>query len=222
MQTETDVANNALSFISAGRINSLYDEDDPKAGTIRAIFDSASREVMRGHRWSCCIARKTLSKNAGERDVTERFGYQHSYKLPVDSLRFLDLNGEPWTLKGRFFDVNGRDLLTNASEARIRYVKHEKDTTIWDSLLAEAIAIKIAMKVARQLTTDGISAEALLGLYKSAVMEAQRVDAMEVGSGENSPLERILESSPLVQQGRRGSFGIASIIGLDLDISEPR
>jgi len=80
-------------------------------------------------------------------------------------------------------------------------------------LLADVISVKIAMKVARQITTDGISAEDLERLYRRRLEDARTVDAMEVGSGENSPIERLLSRSPLTKVGwnssdrfRRGQY----------------
>tara|TARA_R100001463_G_scaffold10301_10_gene30235 strand:- start:1835 stop:2551 length:717 start_codon:yes stop_codon:yes gene_type:complete len=213
MQTRTQIANNALSYLSAGSIVNLND-DDAKAKAIKGIFDQASREVIRTHRWSCCIGRAELSKLSRETLQSGNFGYANAYQLPTDCIRILDINGEPWSEKAEFFDLNGRQLLSDLSEIFLRYVKWEDDVSQWDPLLADAVSVKIAMKVARQITTDGISAEDLERIYRRRLEEARTVDAMEVGSGENSPLSRMLERSPLVRSGwdsmqnrfRRGQY----------------
>jgi hypothetical protein len=212
MQTRTQIANNALSYLSAGSIVNLND-DDAKARAINGIFDQAAKEVIRTHRWSCCIERAQLSQLSASTLQSGNFGYAHAYQLPTDCLRILDINGEPWSEKAEFFDLNGRQLLSDLGEIFLRYVKWEDDVSQWDPLLADVISVKIAMKVARQITTDGISAEDLERLYRRRLEDARTVDAMEVGSGENSPIERLLSRSPLTKVGwnssdrfRRGQY----------------
>lgn len=200
MITKTQIANNALAYLSAGTINNI-DDDDAKARAIKGVFDQSAQEVIRSHRWSCCISRVQLSQLAETTVQSGNFGYDHAYQIPVDCLRILDINGEPWSDKGEFFDLNGRKLLTDLDEVYLRYVKWVEEVSNWDVLLADAVAVKIAMKVARQITSDGISAEDLEMLYRQRLDVARTVDAMEVGSGENRPLERILNQSPLVKRG---------------------
>jgi hypothetical protein len=221
--TKTEVANNALAFLAAGRISNVLDFDDEKSRQINAVFDSVAKQVIRSHRWSCCIKRATLSQLTEIPTTYLDFGYKYKYQLPSDSLRFLDLNGEPWSSKTLRFDINNAlELHTDDGTVNIRYVAWISEPAQWDVLLAEAVAVKLAQRIARRITKDGISPEALNAEYQRAVANAMRVDAMEVGSGENSPLERILETSPIVQAGRQGSFSRNSIIGINVDYSVPR
>lgn len=224
MTTKTEIANQALSLLSSGTITNVSDNDDAKSRVINANFDSVAKQVIRSHRWSCCIRRANLARLAEEPTKTETYGYRYKYQLPSDNLRFLDLNGEPWKNKTRSFDINGSELHTNDTKAYIRYVAWVSNTEEWDVLLAEAVGIKLAMRIARQITKDGMSGEQLLRLYQEVVAKAIHVDAMEVGSGENSPLERILESSPLVvsSQGFGGAFRPVNRVGLDTDYSVDR
>lgn len=223
MQNETEVANLALSYLSANSIVSLYDDNDEKARVLKGVFEMTSKQVMRLHRWSCCIKRAQLTQLAGEQLQSTNFGYSFAYQLPEDLLRFLEINGEPYKAKSEFLDINGRQLLSNDSSALIRYIRYERDTTKWDPLMAEAIAIKLAMVASRRITKDGIGPEALNAHYQRTVANAILVDAMETGSGENRPIERILENSPLVNRGRSGgAFGIARRLGYNIDSSKPR
>ena len=224
MLTKTDVANNALAYLSAEGITSVFDQENTKARVISSVFDSVAAEVMRSHRWSCLVRRVELSRLADRPLLNRTFGYQYQFELPTDNLRVLDINGEPWNRKERSFDINGRMLLMNSPKAFLRYIAHVKETAEWDVLLAEAVALKLAMRIARTITKDGASSEQLYGLYKSRIAEAQHVDAMENGSGENSPLERILDSSPLVNSagGGRRFFRPVDITGLNINLEEPR
>lgn len=220
MQTRTQIANNALSYLSAGSIVNLND-DDAKARAINGIFDQAAKEVIRTHRWSCCIGRAKLSKLADDPLQNGNFGYSGAYQLPSDCLRILDINGEPWSEKAEFFDLNGRQLLSDLGEIYLRYVKWEDDVSQWDTLLADVVSVKIAMKVARQITTDGVSAEDLERIYRRRLEDARTVDAMEVGSGENSPMERLLARSPLTKVGRATQFRRGQYLSLNTCTSTP-
>lgn len=220
MQTRTQIANNALSYLSAGSIVNLND-DDAKARAINGIFDQAAKEVIRTHRWSCCIGRAKLSKLADDPLQNGNFGYSGAFQLPSDCLRILDINGEPWSEKAEFFDLNGRQLLSDLGEIYLRYVKWEDDVSQWDTLLADVVSVKIAMKVARQITTDGISAEDLERVYRRRLEDARTVDAMEVGSGENSPMDRLLSRSPITKVGQSTQFGRGQYLSLNTCTSIP-
>lgn len=223
MLTKTTIANNALAYLAAGTITDILDTLDEKARTIKAVFDTVAQEVMRSHRWNCCIKRVQLSRLSEVPIKYGEFGYLYKYQLPSDSLRFLDLNGEPWNAKTEFLTVEGREIFTDDTVAYIRYVAHIEDVSRWDVLMADAVSIKLAMRIARRITKDGISGESLNGLYRQAIAEAMRIDAMEVGSGENRPLERIINNSPLVHAGyQSGEYGIAGRVGLELNLEEPR
>ena len=220
MQTRTQIANNALSYLSAGSIVNLND-DDAKARAINGIFEQAAKEVIRTHRWSCCIGRAKLSKLADDPLQNGNFGYSGAFQLPSDCLRILDINGEPWSEKAEFFDLNGRQLLSDLGEIYLRYVRWEDDVSQWDTLLADVVSVKIAMKVARQITTDGISAEDLERIYRRRLEDARTVDAMEVGSGENSPMERLLARSPLTKVGQSTQFRRGQYLSLNTCTSIP-
>ena len=220
IMTKTDIANRALSILTSGTITDIGDTLDEKARTINAIFDIAAREVIREHRWNCCIKRAELTANDPGPTKVGYFGYQNSYTLPADCLRFLDLNGEPYRPKAEFMDINGRELLTNAAEARIRYVADmtaDADVAVWDVSLAAAVSVKIAMLVGRRITKDAMSYEDLYQLYQRELDTARRLDAMELGSGENRPIERIIENSPLINHGRRVGRNLNQLLGSEVD-----
>lgn len=220
MQTRTQIANNALSYLSAGSITSIND-DDAKARAIKGVFDQAAQEVIRTHRWSCCIGRAQLSQLSADTLQSGNFGYAYAYQLPTDCLRILDINGEPWSDKAEYFDLNGRQLLSDLGEIYLRYVRWEQESSLWDVLLADVISVKIAMKVARQITTDGISAEDLERIYRRRLEDARTVDAMEVGSGENSPIERLLARSPLTKIGQSSRLRRGQFLSINANTSVP-
>jgi hypothetical protein len=222
MITKTQIANTALAYLSAGTITNILDNDDAKSRVINAVFDQTAKEVIRSHRWSCCVRRATLSRLSENPTKVYDFGYSYRYQLPSDSLRFLDLNGEPWSAKAEFFDINGKELHTDEPTVNIRYLAWEPNTEVWDVLLAEAVAIKIAMRVARQITKDGMSGEQLLKVYEMTLSKAMHVDAMELGSGENRPLERMLKNSPIVNSGQNRYWSRNQRLGLGVDYSVDR
>ena len=222
MTSKTDIANSALAYLSATSIQDFDDDEDEKARVIKSVFDTVAKEVARKHRWSCLIRRATLSKLSEAPILSGNFGYRSQFQLPDDCLRFMDLNGEPYKAKVEFMDLNGRRLQANCDEANIRYVAWIEDTNEWDASFAEVVAIKLAMRIARRITKDGISSEDLYRIYKDALRDAQSIDAMEMGSGENSPLERMLERSPLVNAGRQRNITRGEILGWNVNLEEPR
>jgi hypothetical protein len=222
MISKTDIANSALAYLSATSIQSFDDDEDEKARAIKSVFNTVAMEVAREHRWSCLIRRAELVKMSSAPLQYGQFGYRAQFQLPADCLRFLDLNGEPYKAKCEFMDLNGRRLLANCEVACIRYVAWVEDTMEWDVKFCETVALKLAMRIARRITKDGISSEDLYGIYQRTLKSARAIDAMEIGSGENSPLERMLERSPLINSGRQAAASRGQILGWNINLQEPR
>jgi hypothetical protein len=202
MTTQTDLANAALAYLGEKKITDIDDSGSVPARTCKRFIDDTIKEELRAARWNCAIKRQTLSQISPTPTNLGDF-YTVAYQLPADYMRILEVNGEPWEASQQLFEVeNGQRLLSAESSAVIRYVAlievHEMDP-----LLQKAIALQLAGKLAVPLSAKNDLQAQMLTFHQLVVSQARQVDAIEVGSREVSPYERLMNSSPLVNS--RGS-----------------
>jgi hypothetical protein len=176
MASKTDIANQALTRVGAKTIMDLDDETSSNARTVKNVFELSVRQLARSHPWNCLKARANLAQLS----TGPAFEYEYRYRLPTNCVRLVDFNGVYVWDRYEGFTIEGRDLLTNSSEAKITFIRYEEDPTVYDPMLIEALVILIASKVAIPIRQD----ESLSRSYKEeyeriALPEARRVNGVE-------------------------------------------
>jgi hypothetical protein len=180
--SETTICNIALGKLGARRIIAL-DEESVEARACLLHYAETRDEVLRAHRWNFAIRRETLTQNA----TPPAFDWMFAYQLPVDCLRVLQVNRFERGRRIRAWEVAGRLLLTNDETAFVRYIVRVTDCNQFDALFVEALALKLASKIARPLTGSGpLSGEMLTEYEKLTGGRARRTDAFE-DSPERTP-----------------------------------
>lgn len=198
--TSTDIANYALAHIGEPKISDIDDLNSKSARICKQFLSQITDEVLRSHRWNCATKRGALTKLISSPHPY----YEHSYALPVNLLRLLELNGEAHTDSEEFLEIEGDTLLTNAGEAHIRYIARIP-TPSFDPLLTKAISLSLASTIAVPLTSKIDLQSQCYTLFKQAIGQARQIDAIETSSREGRPLERVLSQSRLIRS-RFSSF----------------
>lgn len=174
--SSTDVCNQALAHLGERPISSL--DDDTKAGrACKLHYQPVRDEVLRSHRWNFATTRATLS----QLEDAPVFGWSYQYQLPADCLRVSEINdteaGDRYTDE---WVIEGRKILTNAETLNLVYVKQVEDTSEFDSLFTQALAVKLAMKLSEAIRgTTGKTAELAEMYARLTGPEARRTDANE-------------------------------------------
>lgn len=195
MTTNTQLANRALAHIGEMAISDIEDTESKAARTCNEFIQSVIDETLREHRWNCAIARVTLS----ELETPPNHGFDHAYQLPADFMRLLEVNGEQYDGSDEFFEIEeGGRLLSHESVAEIRYVKRIT-VDAFDPLLAKTVAAALAAEICIPMTLNVQMREQCEALKQRAISRAQKIDAIEVGSREGRPLQRLRENSPLIR-----------------------
>jgi hypothetical protein len=103
-----------------------------------------------------------------------RFAY--GYALPTD----------PWCLwvpkslnEDLTYEIKGRNLLTDEGSATITFIKRMTDPGLFDALLIDAIAERLASTLALPLTGIPTIGTEKWKLYQLKLIEARTMDAME-------------------------------------------
>lgn len=133
--------------------------------------------VLRAHPWNCAITRTSLPALS----TAPSFGWTYCYQLPADCLRLL-----PLTEDGEFGGpsiphiVEGRKVLTDEpAPLKIRYIQRLTDSTVFDDLLVDAIASRLAWQIAYNLTGSRSMASDARQVYMDKISEAKRIDGLE-------------------------------------------
>lgn len=176
--SEVSIVNRALSYMGASSITSL-DDDADRAAKMKAGLPFARDAVLRQYPWNCATRRAVLPALA----EAPAYEFARAFQLPVDCLRVIALDGD--VQYGVRWRVEGRQLLTDAdAPLKLRYVARVPDVATLDSMLADAIAARLAADLAYSITQNAGVAENMTRLAEARLAEARRIDSIEASQDE--------------------------------------
>lgn len=139
------------------------------------VFDTCSKEVLRQFTWSFARKIAALQMNA-----SAEHGWRHSYNLPADCLRVVDVHcmSDMRTPKATYEIIAGK-LCANVSPCYLRYVSSSIPVASYPIDFADAVAARIAVEIASLSTQSMGLAPQLLQSYELSLIKAQATDARE-------------------------------------------
>lgn len=200
MTNKTALANAALALLGEVAISSIDDTDSAAARVCKQFADAAIGETLRLGRWNSATKRVALVRLA-ETPPADSFAYY--YQLPNDCLRVLEINGEEFNGSTEFFEVEDDRIASDEDAVELRYVSNA-DISKMDPLLQNAVALRLAHKIAIPLSGSPEKSAFMLQMFGKALAEARQVDAQECGSREKSAFARIFSRSRLLRARGRG------------------
>lgn len=153
----TKICNMALGRIGANRINDYFDNSETLLEAIhcRLHYEQTRNALQRSHWWRMNKARAALSRDT----ATPDFEWDYQHFLPNDFLRMrikYAANTLPDNGTLNSYSLEGKLLLSNDQDVKIKYSKVVTDVTKFDPLFVEVFILKLAQKLTVPLT---ISAE---------------------------------------------------------------
>lgn len=168
MASQIDICNLALVLVGEETLATL---DESKSGRLlNRLWDITRDDVLRDHPWNFAKKRTTLAQLA---DAPE-WGYAYQYQLPVDCLRVIGLNGRETDYR-----VEGGTIQTNEATCYLEYVARIEDPTLYDSRFVDALAAKLAARIAYPLSGSAAMAEKMAAVYEKALAGATGIDSQE-------------------------------------------
>jgi len=164
---KTGIANLALSNLGEARIQSLT-EDSARARACSARIDNVIETVLRMHVWNSALERSQLISAE-----TPVFGWNYSFQLPADCIRVVEV--DPVSK----YQVEKKNILSNETTLYLLYVANPTDINNLDSLLAEAIAMKLAVEVAESLTSKAGLKQEMLQRFIVSLQEARSANSKD-------------------------------------------
>lgn len=183
--TEVDICNIALNNLGDAKISAL-DEDNQRARACNLRYVDVRNSVLRSHPWNCAVRRKALSGDSLS-NSTDSWGYAYSYALPSDFLRLLKIKQSHYK-----YSLESGAILSDATPPLyIQYVWKNTNTTEYDSILVQAIGLRLAFEICAELTGKVELKSELYTRYQQTLAEARSVDATE-----STP--EVIESNDLI------------------------
>lgn len=183
MASVIQVANRALTKLGSARITSLAD-DVKGARAIASCFEDLRDDEMRAHRWQFTLKRTSLAAMS----TAPAFGYQYQYQVPADFLKIDQVNDEfPSAVMDNYIGAETLDwvlennlILTGmGAPLKLRYIARIEDPNSWDVNFREALASRIAMELAEDLTQSNEKKRAAADDYDRAIKQAVRSNSIE-------------------------------------------
>lgn len=170
MASVVDICNTALAAVGEAKIADIT-EANARARACNTHYHLALDEALRDHPWNCVAARASLPVLSS----TPAWGFAYEYQQPADCLRVNSVEDE--TI---IFKVEGRKILTDASPPlNILYNRRPATPGEIDPLLANAIGLRLAIKICDALTKSDKVRKRVQDEYLVIRGDAVAVDAQE-------------------------------------------
>lgn len=170
--TKTTLCNQALGRIGSPHVMDIDDADSKSARICKETFEVVVREVGRASDWNSLKERVELARLT----ATPAFGWAYQYQLPANFISLVELNGLCVTGQlGDNWEIEGQVLLTDAAEAKVRFIGYNERVHEWDPLLINAVVVLLAAKIALPVRQDAELAASLLNEYERVALPAARM-----------------------------------------------
>lgn len=169
MASSVDICNLALNEIGETQITELG-EDSKAARLCNLIYADTRDEVLRAHPWNFAIKRVALAQLT----TTPAFEFSYEFQLPADCLRVIRTDDDLSSYR-----IEGRKLLSNNCTVKIEYISRVEDTTQFDALFIEVLVVRMAAKLAYNISDNNTLTQLLEQKYRDRMRQAKSMDGQE-------------------------------------------
>lgn len=174
MVSTVDICNLALDELGEAAITAL-DEGSPVANLCQRNYAPARDQVLRSHPWNFAVTRRRLARLS----AAPAFGFAYAYQRPTNWLRTISVHGSAAGTDAPPYRMEGDRLLSDAAEIYLRYIARTEDPNQYDPLFVDALAMRIAARLAKAITQSTGEKERIEALYRDALRKARAVDGVE-------------------------------------------
>jgi hypothetical protein len=173
MATGVSICSNALLMLGAQTINDFNDQLNlDRAKLCANLYPTVRDDMQRQHPWNCCIKRAVLAPDA----AAPAFGYEHSFELPADCLRVLEVGTDDQQID---YLVEGRSIQADTTVLELRYVFRNEVESTWDTNLIAIMTLAMSAALAYPVTQSAAKETAQEQKLEMALRKARAVDGQE-------------------------------------------
>ncbi|MBX7147131.1 MAG: hypothetical protein K1X44_07470 [Alphaproteobacteria bacterium] len=188
MDAIVTLCNRALDLIGADPIMSL-DDENKSARLCKRNYPISRDLVLRSYPWNCAMQRTFLPALS----IAPLWGYKKSFPLPVGPEPLYCIRLYKVISDQDYKLENGCILSNDQAPLPILYIGRILNPLDFDPLLAEAIALRLAIYLASNLVESSPKIELIRGYFREIIAEARIIDAQE-NSAEDLTITSWLES----------------------------
>lgn len=173
MATGVSICSNALLMLGAQTINDFADQLNlDRAKLCANLYPTVRDDMLRSHPWNCAIKRAVLAPDA----VAPAFGYTHSFELPADFMRVLEVG-----TNGSQIDylIEGRTIQADTTVLELRYVFRNEVENTWDAHLVKLVTLAMAAALAYPVTQSSALQQSFEQKLEMTLKRARAVDGQE-------------------------------------------
>lgn len=176
MASVVSICNRALTQLGANLITSL-DDNSTEAKVMDAAFNDALDAMLREARPLCATFRAALAQSS----TSPVYGWDYAYQLPTEPycLAVMEIDESVDSTK---WTIEGRQLLTDESTVKIKYIGRITDTSKLDSVFVTALAMRLAAETCYALTQNASKEDRMWIKAEEALDKAMTADGAEKGS----------------------------------------
>jgi hypothetical protein len=174
--TDLEICNMALDFVKETPITSL-DEDRTAARWMKRNYKPVRNIVLTTIPWKFAMKRAMLPEDPEK----PAFEWDKRFRKPNDCMRVLHLRYQG-RMNGALIphQVEGDFILTNAgAPLPIRYISLIDDVARWTPMFCDAVAYKLAARIAHLLTGKQSMVEMNNVMFRETLTLAASIDAAE-------------------------------------------
>lgn len=168
------ICNRALQKLGAQAIVSI-DDNSRNARSMKRAYEPTLRALLEDHDWSFAIKQASLAAEVPAPD----WGRANAFPLPDKFIRLTEDYQERVSVYTDFQIESGR-IVTNASAPlEIRYVSYVTDPAAFTPLFAEALACKLAMETAAEITQSSSIQAGVTQQFNAEIAKAKKSNAIQ-------------------------------------------
>lgn len=177
--TPVDICNMALGHLGKPAILS-FTEGSKEANLCGAQYDIARRLVTVRSPWT--FARRTVAIAQLAENVFSDV-WEFAYDRPSDALkvtRLLEPGQVPnWNAQPQDMYLESGVIYTNVEAAKLAYIWNNEDPLTWSPEFADAVALKLAERLAPNMTRRPADVREMRTMYDAALLQAIETDGQQ-------------------------------------------
>ncbi len=174
MADVTGICNSALAKVGAARITAL-DEGNKNASLCAELYEKCRDDLLRAHSWNFAAARVKLAQAA----EPPAFGFARAHKLPADWIRTVMAYRDAGGRVAIAFRIEGDELLCDADDVYLSYVRRVEDVNRMPADFREALACLLARELAIPLAQSNSLEDKLEARFRTRLRRARTTDGLE-------------------------------------------
>ena len=175
----TAICNISLDYLrQRADLSTITNPTTPEEHIFSRHYDMARRSLLRKYVWNFAKEYDIIPLHS----ESPPFKYTDAYPLPNDCIRINQIGESLVQFLTMDYDIKGRRILLNNSGAASIKIIYNKDVKIvneFDPLFVEALALKVALKVAYKFTQKEQVVARLRAMYEEVKQDAASVDGQE-------------------------------------------